>query len=968
MSAKTLKDKKQNIISRNLFVILAFVSSLLLMLLVYYCFDVVPFGNITTLRMDLYHQYGPLFAELSERIKHFDTLLYSFNSGMGGGFLGNFFNYLSSPLTLLIVFFKHTDIPDFIALLMVLKCALASGTFAYYIKKTTGKKDFSVTAFGILYSFCGWFIAYYWNIMWVDALYLLPIVILGIEYIINRANPFPFVISLTISFFANYYMAYMICIFSVFYFLFYYFSNYSIKASISPKKISPDDEPQKNDEIKGLLSSRFLNSGVIFAISAILAAAVAAVALIPVYYALTGSSATSGTFPSDIKVKFEIFDFLANHLASVDPTIRSSGDVVLPNVYCGVLTLILVPLYFFTKSVSKKEKALNIGFLALMFASFNINYLNYIWHGFHFPNDLPYRFSFMYSFLILRMAYIALTKIKEINRNLILGIGIGLAVFIIIVQKTKSENVTTISIYASLIATMFFVGILYLFRDKKYQTSAIALLLFCCVVSEAACVNTMNFSMSQNKKLYSSDYTRFAETKKNLDNYNQGKYYRMELGDLRTRMDPCWYNYYGISTFSSMASEDVSKLQERLGLSGNDINSYTYNPQTPVYNAMMSLQYIVNNETQNFAVINYNPNYYEELEDMGKDFSVYKNKYNLPIAYGVPNAILDWDYDRDNPVAVQSEYFKLATGIDDVFESLKIDNIDFDNVTSFDWDGAYGGFNFERIDPDSEGMLTFNIVPEKTGSIYFYLDCNDVENIKCTVNGKTYSREYDERFLVDIGYCKAGETATVEIKIPEDCDTEFIDFGAYTINNYKFVTGYRKLLNNTLKIESQSETDIKGLIKMDYSGKLYTSIPYDEGWTVYIDGKVQGQNHIHALGDALMCIDITAGSHSVELKYMPRGLKLGLIISFFSLAFLILLIFVYRTKIYGSYKKSFSMTSYQNKHDTDEKSCDTTESDINLSQQFKYEPDKQNTIQENEQDENTNNQDVIIETLKDEND
>ena len=128
-------------------------------------------------------------------------------------------------------------------------------------------------------------------------------------------------------------------------------------------------------------------------------------------------------------------------------------------------------------------------------------------------------------------------------------------------------------------------------KDKKYQASAVSILLLCTVTSEIALGNTNHYSMNQNKTNYTSDYDDFRTLKKELDDYDGNGFYRMELTNLRTRMDPCWYDYNGVSVFSSMAYESVSNMQQELGMFGNYINSYTYNPQTPVYNAMFGLKY-----------------------------------------------------------------------------------------------------------------------------------------------------------------------------------------------------------------------------------------------------------------------------------------------------------------------------------------------------------------------------------------
>ena len=518
----------------NRFVWISFAASALVMLLVYICFELIPFGSRTILRMDLYHQYGPLFAELYERLVGGESLIYSWDTGLGSSFLGNFYNYLSSPLSVIILLFGHSNIPEAIATMILLKAALASAAFAYYLKRSTGKNDATISAFGVLYSFCGFFIAYYWNVMWLDAMLLLPLIALGIEQIIKKGRFWLYTAALALTMLSNYYMAFMVCIFAVLYFLVYYFSHYEITARFSG--LQPEGE--KRSLWSRMKNSRFLQSGFRFAGGSILSGGIAAFALIPTYFILQACSATSGTFPEKYASYFTIFDFLANHFASVTPTIRSSGEDVMPNVYCGAIVLILIPLYLFAKSISKREKVMHLSLLVFFYFSFNTNFLNYIWHGFHFPNDLPYRQSFLYSFILLIMAYQVLMRLKEYSTKEIAGVGLAVMAYVVIVQKITSKNVDELSVILTLILIAIYVLVMVLMKDKRYQSSAVAVLLLCCVVTEAAAANTDNYSMDQPKSNYVSDLPDFQAVKKQLDERENGGFYRMELTNLRAAFPP----------------------------------------------------------------------------------------------------------------------------------------------------------------------------------------------------------------------------------------------------------------------------------------------------------------------------------------------------------------------------------------------------------------------------------------------
>jgi uncharacterized membrane protein YfhO len=278
-----------------------------------------PFGDITILRMDLYHQYGPLFAELYDRVTNLDSLLYSWNSGGGSGFLGNFYNYLASPTAIFMLLFGHENMPEAIAAMVLTKAALASFTFSFFLYKKTNIQNPLTAAFGVLYSCSGFFIAYYWNIMWLDAFYILPLVILGIENLISKRKMKLYIIALAATLITNYYMGYMVCIFSVLYFIYYFFSNHNISDSYFGKLA------KREKGLKGLFkwgynnlrNSRFFDSGVRFAFTSVSAALLSCFMLLPIYFILMNCSATSGTWPQEFKTYFSIFDFLANHLGAV---------------------------------------------------------------------------------------------------------------------------------------------------------------------------------------------------------------------------------------------------------------------------------------------------------------------------------------------------------------------------------------------------------------------------------------------------------------------------------------------------------------------------------------------------------------------------------------------------------------------------------------------------------------------------
>ena len=892
------KPNIKSIVSENKYIVIAFFATAVTMLTIYLCNKMIPIGENTILRMDLYHQYGPLFAELYDRISGSENLIYSWTSGLGSCFLGNYFNYLSSPLGFLIIFFGHKGITEAIATMILIKAALSASTFTYYIKRSLHSQNYVTVSFGVMYSFCGYMLAYYWNVMWLDAMVLLPIVLLGIERIIDNGKMKTFIISLALTMFSNYYMSYMLCIFSVIYFIYYFFSNYSIV----------DIVDRKTKNRKRITNNRFLRSGVIFTIAAITAAGLMACVLLPVYEVLKSSSATSNIFPTEFKSYFSFYDFFANHLANLTTTIRSSGDHVLPNVYCGIFTLILAPLYFFTKSISKKEKFATLALLTVLLLSFNVNYLNYIWHGFHWPNDLPYRQSFIYSFVLLVIAYKTFIRAKEFNTRHFAAVGTGLVLFVMLIQEMTSKNVTASSVTLSIILIVLYVCIIAIFLDKKFRTASVAALLVICVCSEAVMCDSNTMSISVNKESYVSGYDEFRDVKEKLDTIEDGDFYRMELTDLRTRMDPSWLNYNGVSVFSSMASEKVSKLQHKLGMMGNTINSFTYNPQTPVYNMMFSLKYIVNNTSPDLLASS--PNYKSVYSQ--SYYTAYKNNYYLPIAYLVDSNVANWaneeyieNWERNtlaDPFALQGDYFNLATGgLGSPFHRLFPAYIDYSNIAPFTESITETAFSFYKTNTSYDGAAIFTLIPEIDSNIYIYFDVTDSNARSITVTSSlgTMAHSVDQSCILDIGYHHANETITVNL--PLEASSGTIKFLAYSLDEETLENGYELLKQQQILIEEFNETSIKGRFTATEDSLVYTSIPYDEAWKVYIDGEKVAPENIVAIGDAFIGVLVERGNHDIEFRYELSTLYAGLLVSVMTVLaitayYLIKILFGYKNK------------------------------------------------------------------------
>ncbi len=871
----------------NRFIILSMILAVICISFVFLVSKMFPFGNFTVMRMDLYHQYGPLFCELYDRVINRESFIYSWVSGGGSSFLGNYFNYLSSPLSFIIFLFDRKEISFAITTLVAVKGILSAGTFALYLKHSQKGHSYVSAAFGVFYAFCGYFLAYYWNVMWIDAMILFPLIILGIEKIINEKKPLCYILSLSILLFSSYYMGYMACIFSIFYFIAYFL------LTANPYSKKPVSKEEKPSAARKFFENRFVNRGMYFAFSSLLCGALCAFMLIPVYFILQQCSATTDTFPTQFESYFDIFNFLTSHLAGLETTIRSSGNDVLPNIYCGTLTIILLPLYLLNKDIRLKEKAVYILLLVFLLFSFDTNYTNFIWHAFHFPNDLPYRFSYIYSFILLVIAFRAIKKFKSLEYRDIVLSGILWVAALVLFEKFPTEKFTDSTVYITLAFVIIWTGALLLIKNNKLSKVLIGITVIAIAFSEVIIADTSSYVFTQKQDDYVENYDGYREAIEYTEK-NDESFYRTELCYLDTRMDPCLYGYRGMSEFSSMAYESYSRSQFNVGLAGNRINSYTYNTQTPVYNMMYNLKYIIQNENE----IAPTDEFYKKLYTT-KDGStaVFENKYYLPIAFETSSNIYDWVNEEGNPFEVQEDFIDRAAGVSDMFIPVDYESTNYEGASG-DEVNENGTFFYTADDSDDpNGSIDITLTPKVDGNVYVYITSPAIENINYDWNHGEDSeyQNVDEPYIIDLGSHKKGEKIIASLSLSgTDSDSSYFEIYSYSVDKEVLDSAYELLKLGTIDVTSFSSTDIHGTINAGYDGYIYTSIPYDEGWSIYIDGV---KAKAIKVGDSQLCAYIKQGKHEVRFKYTPKGLKLGFAVSAATWIALLLIFLYKKTKL-----------------------------------------------------------------------
>ncbi|HOZ53957.1 MAG TPA: YfhO family protein [Bacilli bacterium] len=832
-----MKDKIRN----NKFVLFTFLISFAVVCIIYLMHRALPFGGNSLLAVDFYHQYGPMLSELYDKVRDGSNLIYSYNIGLGIPYYRNFLNYLSSPLNILLFLFKREHILIAFSLIIGLKSVLSATFMAYYLKKKFKKDNVFLIAIGLAYGLSAYFAAYYWNLMWLDGMVFLPLIVMGIENIIDKGKIKQYVCFLSIMLFSNYFIGYMICIFSVMYFFAYYFIKNKFR----------------------LYS--FYKACLRFFIGSLLSFGLVAVLLIPMYYALRSISATHDIFPTIIEYNFSLLKFFANHFAGVKPTVFASDLLPLPNVSSSVIILPLVLLFFVNKKISIKEKIIYALLLLVFITSFEIKALDFIWHAFHVPNDLPYRYSFIYIFLLCTISYKSVINIKYIKYIYVIAIYLLLMAALITLKITYFENLSSTMFLLNTILLTIYTIIYITYKFEIISLKYVYMFIYGIIAIEMLVACGYNLNINQKASDYIDKYKNnelILSKLKQKDN----SFYRVEQETYMTYNDGAYVGYNGISTFSSMAYENLSRLERSLGLAGNNINSYYYNMQTPVYNSMHALKYIIGNLDNN--------KYYSKY--ITSKNNIYKYKYNLPIMFPVDNNIKNWITYDINPFINQSSFIQSSTGVYDVFDRMYLDTIS--GCTTSSTNGEYINFEFAEDGIENEIVLTYKNNDNKNIYAYFYNS-----NIEYIIIGEDDYRYFspNEPYIIELKNISKDINFTIHFK---DKNENYLQAFVYAVNDDNFIKAYNILNKYEFKIKKFKNSTITGTIEVPKEMTMYTSIPYDNGWRVYINNK---RVSTFKIGDALLGYKLNKGVNNIKLVYYPEKIILGFLITMVSISTII---------------------------------------------------------------------------------
>lgn len=844
--------------------IAAFIVPLGLMWLIYIAMEVWPFGENSVLVLDLNGQYVYFFEELRNKLVGGGSLLYSWSRSLGGEFLGIFAYYIASPFSIITVLFPKSMMTEALLAIILLKVGSCGFTMSLYLSKSFPSSRINTVIFSTMYAVCSYAVVQAHNTMWIDEMIFLPLMVLGIEQLITKRRFILFTVSIAFSTMTNFYIGYMMCIFALLYFFYYFFAHNS--------DFDNNFYEEKNHFIKSI------GRAVIFGMIGL---AIAMVVLYPAYVSLSFGKTEFSDPNYAFAQKFDFIDMIAKLLPGSYDTVRPEG---LPFIYSGTLTLILLPVYFISSHIKSREKIFGGLLIIVLILSFNSTTVDIVWHGFQKPNWLNYRYSFMFCFFILVLAYKAFKDLEKFNYKYILGVCGFLGILILIIQKQGYEWLSDLTcVWFSLACLGVYIIILHPI-NKGYMKSNAKLILIIIVCLELFISGLLDEIALDNDVVYSSrtSYQSYMEKLQPVVDYIQGYnnvnyndlFYRIEKTSHRKTNDPMALGFYGISNSTSTLNTAVVDFLNKLGYASKS-HWTKYLGGSPVADSLLDIKYVVLTEPNNNLL-------YEQIYNNDDNLLYgYYNPYALSLGYGVSENIYDIiAEDYKTPFEYTNALITAMLGRDDnieLFKKLRVEDLTYENVeVTF----TTGHKKYTPTNDNNPGQLVFKFTAEGENEVFCYFPSEYKREVAIRLNGKDMGTFFgNETYrIVSLGMQEQGTEMNLVMTLNEEnlYLASGVDYFYYLDTEL-----YREIMpllsQAELDIKSFSDTEITGNINVPVGmTTLFTSIPYDEGWRVTVDGV---KTEISKTLDSLLSVRLTEGMHEIKLSYLPKCFTTGLTVS-----------------------------------------------------------------------------------------
>lgn len=805
----------------------AFMLPILLYFIILFLKHIYPFGNLANIAYDENIQYEQFFNFYYNVLHGNASIDYSFYKSLGGSLVALWGYYLASPVNLILLFFNSMNVLNFVFLITLIKIGLCGLTFSIFIKhRFKNLKDMHVIMLSIAYSFTQYVVGQMVNIMWLDGVFMLPLILYFIEVYLEQNKKIGLYITFICTIVFNWYTGYMNCLFAFLYFIY--------------RLICIEYEKNKHITIFNIIK-KIIRFGII----ELLAVLGSAIIFLPVVIAQLGSR---------VGDQNNIFEFATNgSFLNIFRgfMIGSENPSTLITLFCSIFCFILIIYYVFCKKINLFEKRATLIFTFIMVFSLFFKPLENMWVGFAKEASFQYRFLYLCILTLLMLSAHILSCDDNLDKKLIKKIILGSIFAFLIFDVISPFNPKRLFVQIIILLLYYFI-ICVMKQSSKTKYLIFGLFLIEIIINAYLVVGN---SYTVDKDYY----LNYTENEKNMINQIKSVddgFYRIETNvDRDTKRnsfisnESLAHSYSTIEQYTSSYDKITGQFLANLGYSRNEFPTFYHEPILPA-DSLLGVKYLLTDTEYDGFTLKENFKSYNNKK-------VYENQHALPMIINTDSDILNVK-SNGNPFEYINKIYSGILGRNvELFTPCDVLNKRIDSQN----------YNYKTSIGNGRNIIYFRFktAPLETS---FIRDDNSEE---------FYSVGWLNHNILVLG----NDSVEHNLKV-KDVNKSSYELQFYSLDLDLFNSVIDEIKHNSIKIEDISNNHIKFTAEGD---NVLLTVPYDNAWKI----SANDENVKPLKGAAgLLVIPLFEGVNNIDMTYTVKGKNIGLICTISSILLFII--------------------------------------------------------------------------------
>ena len=826
-TCKTIAYKTQLLSSAYVY-LYSFMVTLIILLLIFWHMHLAPFGNGSLVYADAYLQYMDFFAFLKDVLTGANAISYTFSSNLGSSYIGQFAYYLASPFNVLLLFFSKGNLYSFYDLITALKMGLAASTFSYYaVKRFPSLKTIFVLLLSVGYGLMGYNLQQAGNTMWMDGVYMLPLILLGVYQAIAERKVLLLSTSVRASILFNWYTGGINCFFACIWFV-----------------------------VEGWLREFGFNwktwrsAAYRFLLSMFIGVLLSLVLFLPAILQLRNGVGSGFDWSMlSLHKQGHLWNTLGGYYMGLDSTTDRAA------LFSGSLGILGA--WQLLVSGCKKERCLAGILFLLTVAIFHWKPFFFLFSLLKDASSYWFRYSYLGCFMILFLGAVYFSKWKQrsyTRKQFILGLLLPIYIW---TMNLIRPNEHQYYLYETMLVMVIMNSLLYAWKQRyesknksRYLQALLAFLTFAelgthsyLLVKQKHISNDVdfrNYTLAQQQqvngiKKLDSSYYRIMQTsnKQNLGNFNNTVVYNEAVA----------FGYWGIGGYTSVPQNRQMAFLEKLGYREEFHRMNIVNTAVLPTNSFLGVKYVLSAyPIEGLQLM-------EEVQEQNLK-KVYRNPYALPLAFVYRDNQMTINEKENNPFIFTNEVFQKISGLSKpIYISVPVQQ------------------------QEVKAGLVYQLRPNKgIGPVYGNIVYGKNLNGKVQV-GNTYEISYGSWTTPSLFYIPESETKEITLTLSTKNKENIVESQFYQTDLGALEEAAERIQTHEAKGLRFANGQISGTVSGHFGEKLFLSIPVDSGWDIVLNGeKVKPE----VFAGTLITLPLRDGENTLQMTYHIPGLYPGI--------------------------------------------------------------------------------------------